>query len=138
MHLFFQILDPLLLKFCMDDLEYMSLSIMWTQFLHCFERNFIVFICIIIKLIIHILLSISLSHTLNAFVPYRNVVILSNVCNMLSSLLLSAIIKQGICIVFKLKLSFYYTLFCSFSFFMFTIIIRFCSKSNKFFHNPSS
>ena len=36
--------------------------------------------------------NISLSHTLNGFVPYGYVVILSNVCNSLSSLLLSAIL----------------------------------------------
>ena len=35
---------------------------------------------------------ISLLHTLNAFVPYGYVVILSNVCNLLSSLLVSAIL----------------------------------------------
>ena len=34
----------------------------------------------------------SLSHTLKAFVPYGCVVILSKVCNLLSSLLLSAIL----------------------------------------------
>ena len=36
--------------------------------------------------------NISLSHTLKAFVPYGYVLILSNVCNLLSSLLLSAIL----------------------------------------------
>ena len=38
------------------------------------------------------LLSISLSNALKAFVPYGNVVILSKVYNLLSSLLLSAIL----------------------------------------------
>ena len=38
------------------------------------------------------LLSISLSHTLKALVPYRYVVNLSKVCNLLSWLLLSAIV----------------------------------------------
>ena len=37
-------------------------------------------------------ISISLSHTLKAFVPYGYVLILSDVCNLLSSLLLSAIL----------------------------------------------
>ena len=36
--------------------------------------------------------NISRSHTLNALVPYVYVVILSNVCNLLSSLLLNAIL----------------------------------------------
>ena len=40
-----------------------------------------VLICIIIKIYHLYLLSISLSHTLNAFVPYGYVVILLNVCN---------------------------------------------------------
>ena len=48
------------------------------------------------KLIIYtlqrILLSISLSHTLKAFVPYGYVVILSNVCSLLLSLLINAIL----------------------------------------------
>ena len=39
-----------------------------------------------------ILLSISLSHTLKAFVPYGYVVTLSNVCSLLLSLLFSAIL----------------------------------------------
>ena len=39
-----------------------------------------------------VLLSISLSHTLKAFIPYGYVVTLSNVCNLLSSLLLGAIL----------------------------------------------
>ena len=51
-----------------------------------------IFICIILKINHLYLLSISLSHTLKAFVPYGYVVILSNVCNLLSSLLLSAIL----------------------------------------------
>ena len=49
-----------------------------------------IFIQIIIK--IDQLLSISLSHTLKAFAPYRYVAILSIFCNFLSSLLLSAIL----------------------------------------------
>ena len=51
-----------------------------------------VFIPIIIKIDHVYLLSISLSHTLNAFTPYGYVVVLSNVCNLLSLLLLSAIL----------------------------------------------
>ena len=46
------------------------------------------------------LISISLLHTLNAFVPYGYVVISSKVCNLLSSLLLSAILL--ICSVYAL------------------------------------
>ena len=51
-----------------------------------------IFIDIIIKINCLHLLSISLSHTLKAFVPYGYVVILSKVCNLLSSLQLSAIL----------------------------------------------
>ena len=40
--------------------------------------------------------NISRSHTLNALVPYGYIVILSNVCNLLSSLLLSAILLTSI------------------------------------------
>ena len=50
------------------------------------------FICLIIKIDHLYLLSISLSQTLNASVPYEHVVILSKVCNLLSSLLLNAIL----------------------------------------------
>ena len=61
---------------------------------------FIVFSFIFVNLVIKIddfyiakhLLSISISHTLKVFVPYEYVVTLSNVCNLLSSLLLSAIL----------------------------------------------
>ena len=67
----------------MDDLEYMTT-------LNCF---FFIFISIIIKINHLYLLSISLSHTLKAFVPYGHVVILSKVRNILSSLLLSAILS---------------------------------------------
>ena len=59
-----------------------------------------VFICITIKINYLYLLSLSLSYTLKAFNPYRYVVILSKVCNLLSSLLLSAILF--ICSVYKL------------------------------------
>ena len=73
MHLFFQILSLLLLIFCMDDLEYMA----------SFYCLILFSLTISSKLIIYtlhcILLSISLSHTLKAFVPYGYVVILSNV-----------------------------------------------------------
>ena len=40
----------------------------------------------------NLLFNISLSHTLKAFVPYGYVVILSNVCSLLSSSLLEAIL----------------------------------------------
>ena len=50
-----------------------------------------IFTLTIIKVNHLYLLSISLSHILKVFVPYRYVVILSKVCNLLSSLLLSAI-----------------------------------------------
>ena len=46
-----------------------------------------------IKINYHLyLLSISILHTLKAFVPYGYVLILSKVCNLLSSLLLRAIL----------------------------------------------
>ena len=51
-----------------------------------------IFISIIIKINHLYLHSISLSHTLNRFGPYGYVVILSKVCNLLSLLLLSAIL----------------------------------------------
>ena len=51
-----------------------------------------VFICIIIKINHSYLFNISFSHTLKAFVSYGYVLILLNVCNLLSSLLLSAIL----------------------------------------------
>ena len=51
-----------------------------------------IFISIIIKINHLYLLSISLSHALNGFGPYGYVVILSKVCNLLSVLLLSAIL----------------------------------------------
>ena len=50
-----------------------------------------IFTLTIIKVNHLYLLSISLSHILKVFVPYRYVVILSKVFNLLSSLLLSAI-----------------------------------------------
>ena len=64
----------------MDDLEYMTT-------LNCF---YFIFISIIIKINHLYLLSISLSHILKA---YGHVVILSKVRNILSSLLLSAILS---------------------------------------------
>ena len=57
-----------------------------------------IFIGMIIK--ISHLLSISLSHNLKAFVPHGYVLILSDVCNLFSSLLLSAILFTGL--VYKL------------------------------------
>ena len=51
-----------------------------------------IFISIIIKINHLYLLNISLLHTLKAFVPYGYVLILSKVCNLLSSLLLSTIL----------------------------------------------
>ena len=47
---------------------------------------------------------------------------------------------QAIFVIFKHGLTFYYTFFCSFSFFNFTVIINyvcicFCSKCAKFFYN---
>ena len=84
LHLFFQTLSLLLLVFCMDDLEYMA-PLNYVVF--CFHsRNHQKFIKI------YILLSISLSHNLKAFIPYRYVVILSDLCNLLSSLLLCAVL----------------------------------------------
>ena len=82
MHLFFQIQILQLLIFCIDDLEYMTTS---NQML-C-----LVFISIITKVNHLYLLGISLLFTLRAFVPYAYVLLLSNFCNLLSSLLLSAI-----------------------------------------------
>ena len=52
-----------------------------------------IFISLIIKINHLYLLSISVSHTLKAFGPYEYVVILSKVCNLLSSLLHSAILS---------------------------------------------
>ena len=49
-------------------------------------------ISIIIKINYLYLLSISLLHTLKAFVPHGYVLILSQICNILSSLLLRAIL----------------------------------------------
>ena len=51
-----------------------------------------VFTCMIIKINHLYLLSISLSHTLKAFVPYEYVAILKNICNLLSSSLHSSIL----------------------------------------------
>ena len=59
-----------------------------------------IFICIIIKINHLHLLSFSLSHTLKVFVPYGYVVNLSKVCNLLSSLMLTAILL--ICSAFTL------------------------------------
>ena len=59
-----------------------------------------IFTFVIIKFNYLHLLRISLSHTLKAFALYVYVVILSKVCNLLSSLLLSAILF--ICSVYKL------------------------------------
>ena len=53
---------------------------------------FSIFISIIIKINHLYLPSTSLLHTLKAFVPYGYVLILSKVCNLLSSLLLSVIL----------------------------------------------
>ena len=65
----------------------------YDQFLLC---TVLFSLTISLKLMIYalqrILLSISLSYTLKAFVPYRHVVILSNACTLLSSLLFSAIL----------------------------------------------
>ena len=52
---------------------------------------YFIFICIVIKVNHLHLINISLSHTLKAF-PCGCVVILSKICNLLSSLLLSAIL----------------------------------------------
>ena len=82
MHLFFQIQNLLLLVFCMDDLEYIA----------TLNNVLFIFNSTIIQINHLYLLSISLSHTLKAFVPYGFVVILSEVCNFLSSLPLSAIL----------------------------------------------
>ena len=62
-----------------------------------------IFVSTIIKVNHLYLLSISFSHTLKAFVPYGHVVILSKVGNLLSSLLLSAILL--ICSVYTLYAS---------------------------------
>ena len=80
-HLFFQILSLLLLIFCMNDLEYMA------SFYHV-----LFYFNVVIKIDHLYLLSISLSHILKAFVPYGHVATLSNVCNLLSSLLFSAVL----------------------------------------------
>ena len=53
---------------------------------------YFIFISIIIKINHLYLLIISLSHTLTEFVPYGYAVTLSKVCNVLSSLILSAIL----------------------------------------------
>ena len=53
---------------------------------------FFIIISIIIKIIGFYLLTISLLLTLKAFVPYEYVLIPSEICNLLSSLLLSAIL----------------------------------------------
>ena len=66
----------------MDDLEYMA-----TLNYACF-----IFISIIIKINHLYLLSISLLHILKVFVPCGHVVILSKPCNLLSLLLLGAIL----------------------------------------------
>ena len=81
--LFFLILSLQLIIFCMDDLKYMA----YFEFFF-----FFLFICITIKINHLYLLSISLSHTLKAFVRYGYVVILSKVYSFLSSLLLSAML----------------------------------------------
>ena len=133
----FQIQNLLLLVFCMDDVEYTATLNYVLFYFHLHNhQNHLYKLCI------------SLSRTLNAFVPYGYVVILSNVSNLLSSLLLSAIsidlfsvyivmitfksllrfwyfiIKQAVYMMFKHKSSFYYTFLCSFRFFLFTIIIH--------------
>ena len=66
----------------MDDLEYMTT-------LNC---TLFYFHYIIIKINHLCLLSISHLHTLKAFVPYGYALILSKVCNLLSSLPLSEIL----------------------------------------------
>ena len=85
MRLFFQIQNLLLLIFCMVDLEYMS-TLDYTLFYNCIKQ----IMSIVIKINRLYLLNVSLLHTLEAFVPYGYVLILSKVCNLLSSLLLSA------------------------------------------------
>ena len=75
----------------MDNLEYMlTLNYVVLYFHARNHKNQYLFI----------LLSISLSHTVKAFVPFKYAVILSNVCNLLSPLLLSVFLL--ICSVYTL------------------------------------
>ena len=99
-NLFFQILNLQLLIFYMDDLEYMANFIMFGFiFIKCNSINITIKVDHFIFQKINLFaISFSLSHTLKVFVPYGYVLILSDVCNLLSSLLLSAslLISSGI------------------------------------------
>ena len=107
MHLFFQILSLLLLVFCMDDLDIGPLWIMFSFILiyiiikidnlYLYLQYF-AFIVVVTLLHYNFLkrksftFIISLSHTLKTFVLCGYAVTLSNVCSLLSSLLLNAIL----------------------------------------------
>ena len=98
-NLFFQILSLQLLIFYMDDLEYIAnFNYLWFYF-YQHNHQSLLFIFIIVALfhcnfsrIKSFTISISLSHTLKKFVSYGYVSIPPNVCVLLSSLLLNAIL----------------------------------------------
>ena len=140
MYLFFLTQSLLFIIFCIDDLEYMGKSDLLRY----------IFICNIIKVNHFIFISFSNSalHTFPAFIPYGYDAIPPKFCNLLSSLLLNAIlvassvnilctlllnlcfdlnivfvILKAFFIVFKLKSLFYQTFFGSSSSFITANII---------------
>ena len=87
--------EPPIIIFYMDDLEYMAnFYYVWFIFINTVIKvdHFLYLFFVILYFIVIFTSKISLSHTLKAFVPYGYVVILSNVCSLLSSLLLKAIL----------------------------------------------
>ena len=107
MNLLFLIQNVQLLISCMDDLQYIA-----TLDMFCF-----IFISIIVKInhFLKYFLTILLRILSQFLYSYGNVVILSKVCNLLSSLLLSALLLISSVYILRASLS---NLCCDFNYFI--------------------